>query len=400
MICPNTTHYNLFNSNESPQISIPRLTEEKCHSLVVKINKNGIISEQNTCSGYNETTIMMYDMIISDNRNLRMISKKFYFPPVNYYSSFLSKAVVNEINKYPKQIQNNHYQENGHSLLYVNKSPIDKCVSDSKHNDDNDIMYKTESYLKYRDTIEHSQRLILNHSSDDDQNYDEDQTNRFFTRQNNNTIEDNDELERVLSSVDSIHNSLNKCLLLPYDKVFPLQYSSNNSLMGRFGGFTGSEESCDDDDSSVISEINEQNDVRTQMSSLFENRFSDTDDDELDNTRPEQYDQPQVSYHDRDNDNYLKALLKDYSKEDKQNPIKSEKHHYNRYDSGYSSQNFSFYNYIQNETDKEMNKSSFVPSRTKANVCLPKRQYPFKKLTYTRISLEEVMQHLNKFLNN
>ncbi|CAF0877607.1 unnamed protein product [Didymodactylos carnosus] len=352
-----------------------------------------------------ESTQIRFNDLIHPNDNIRSSFSNAGQQPQTAYTNAETHAstvtaVVNEINKYPKQIQNNHYQENGHSLLYVNKSPIDKCVSDSKHNDDNDIMYKTESYLKYRDTIEHSQRLILNHSSDDDQNYDEDQTNRFFTRQNNNTIEDNDELERVLSSVDSIHNSLNKCLLLPYDKVFPLQYSSNNSLMGRFGGFTGSEESCDDDDSSVISEINEQNDVRTQMSSLFENRFSDTDDDELDNTRPEQYDQPQVSYHDRDNDNYLKALLKDYSKEDKQNPIKSEKHHYNRYDSGYSSQNFSFYNYIQNETDKEMNKSSFVPSRTKANVCLPKRQYPFKKLTYTRISLEEVMQHLNKFLNN
>ncbi|CAF0879837.1 unnamed protein product [Didymodactylos carnosus] len=400
----------VLNTNKLTQSGVQSLVEQKSHSLVLKIEKNGVMLENNIHYGYNGTTKIMYNMI--RNGKPGMLSSQFHLPPYNYYSLYCSKTFVNVINKHLQKTQSNRYQNNRHLHSYVHKTPRNKYLSNSKYNDSTDVMYKTESYLKHRDSIKYYQQSIYSGSSDDDDDDDvdddgsgdddEDKVFPCFTRNINNPTKEDDELERTLSSVESIHASLNKCLLLSYDKVFPFQYSDNNNLMGLFCANNHSEYRSDDDDSSVTSQIDKQNDLTTQMSSLFENRFSDTDNDELDcddTVHQEQDDQLQWHHNYQNNDEDLKTLLNDYLVEDKQNLTKLEKRHGDGCDSGYSSQNFSIYNHIENEPEIEANKP---PSRSRTSACSPRRQYPFKKLKYTRMSLEEITQRLritnaNKF---
>ncbi|CAF3343948.1 unnamed protein product [Rotaria sp. Silwood1] len=115
--------------------------------------------------------------------------------------------------------KNSYYEKKSLTSLSKSRSTI-ACIP--KSNNDNlrtsNFTYRTEVYLQQRE-----KQYIEKSSS----------TATITTWKNlkyQKQILDNDqaEIDRVLSTLDSIHKTFNRSLLIPYNKVYSLLYGDNN----------------------------------------------------------------------------------------------------------------------------------------------------------------------------
>ncbi|CAF0932126.1 unnamed protein product [Rotaria sordida] len=173
------------------------------------------------------------------------------------------------------------------SLSNLNKSrSIIVRIPKSNNNDNfrtNNFTYRTEVYLQQREKqyIEKSSSATITTWK-----------NLKYQKQ----ILDNDqvEIDRVLSTLDSIHKTFNRSLLIPYNKVYSSLYGNHNNksdrLMKTFcqcrNHYMTYELSMklDDDDNNDADNNDNDDESKTQVISNSFGNFQDTDlDDTTDN---------------------------------------------------------------------------------------------------------------------